>query len=119
MGAGREWPGGHLPFFASPKKGKPKKGDRRLALRVMTQASSHFVRYKKWETDETRCAQTTSVSDPFSVTHKMQHPKRLNVKNKNSGNQILQCEIELVLQNLVGLVWVLGLLLTFIRLEPR
>ncbi|HTD04506.1 hypothetical protein, partial [Undibacterium sp.] len=48
------WPGGHLPFFASPKKGKPKKGDRRLALRVMAQASSHFVRYKKWETDETR-----------------------------------------------------------------
>jgi hypothetical protein len=42
------------------------------------------VHDKKWETDETRYAQTTSVSDPFSVTHKMPRPERINFNS--SGN---------------------------------
>jgi hypothetical protein len=89
--AGREWPDSHSLFLASPprrpqEKSKQKEGDRRLALRVMAQAPSHFVHDKKWETDETRCAQTTSVSDPFSVTHKMQRSQRINVKSNHNTN---------------------------------
>jgi hypothetical protein len=82
----REWPGSHLPFFASPKKGKPKKGDRRLARWVMAQTPSHFAHPKKWEMNETRYAQTTFISDPFSVKHKMLRPERINVKNNINTN---------------------------------
>jgi hypothetical protein len=34
------------------------------------------VHHKKWESVETRYAQTTTLSDPFSVTHKLHRLKR-------------------------------------------
>jgi len=40
------------------------------------------VRHKKWESVETRFAQTTTLSYPFSVTHKLHRLKRGQVKVK-------------------------------------
>ncbi|MFC6522563.1 hypothetical protein ACFQAT_25420 [Undibacterium arcticum] len=45
----RGWPGGHLLFFASPKKSKQKKGDR-----ADLPFGCPFARRKKWEMSETR-----------------------------------------------------------------
>jgi len=39
------------------------------------------VRYKKWEMNETRCAQTTFISDPFFAKHKMLRPERMKIKS--------------------------------------
>jgi hypothetical protein len=49
------------------------------------------VRHKKWESVETRFAQTTTLSYPFSVKHKLHRLKRGHVKGKvkNNGLQLL------------------------------
>ncbi|MES2106183.1 MAG: hypothetical protein V4634_19345 [Pseudomonadota bacterium] len=72
-------------LFCFAKKGKPKKATADLPP-VMALAPSHFVHPKKWEMNETRCAQTTFISDPFSVTHKMLRPERMKVKNNYHCN---------------------------------
>jgi len=40
------------------------------------------VHHKKWESVETRSAQTTTLSYPFSVTHKLHRIERGQIKNK-------------------------------------
>jgi hypothetical protein len=35
-----------------------------------------FMCCKKWEMSETRCAQTSDISDPFSAAHKRLRPER-------------------------------------------
>ena len=63
------------------------------------------MRHKKWEMAETRYAQTTAISDPFSVPHNRRGSKRLKVKDnsndnvKNNGNQILQFLKKLALES--------------------
>ncbi|MBI3283454.1 MAG: hypothetical protein HYZ65_01185 [Burkholderiales bacterium] len=46
------------------------------------------MHHKKWESFETRYAQTTKLSDPFSVTHKLLRPQRMKFKSnvKSNGN---------------------------------
>ncbi|HTD04353.1 hypothetical protein [Undibacterium sp.] len=83
------------------------------------------MRDKKWETDETRCAQTTSVSDPFSITHKMQRPQRIKVKSNVKNNPNTQTKptqfngASSIQYWRIWLPLVLTLSLTFNRLEPR
>ncbi|HTD05153.1 hypothetical protein [Undibacterium sp.] len=82
---------------------------------------------KKWETDETRCAQTTSVSDPFPVKHKMLRPQRIKVKSNVKNNPNIKIKInptnfvEQVLFHIgeSGCSCFSTLSLTFNRLEPR
>jgi hypothetical protein len=75
------------------------KVSKRKATASLAPSGCPIVRYKKWEMNETRCAQTTFISDPFSVPHNRRGSERLKVKDnskfKNNGNQILQICIEL------------------------
>jgi hypothetical protein len=48
-------------------------------------ASAQFMHHKKWEISETRFAQTTDISNPFSVTHKLLRPER-NSSSKATSN---------------------------------
>jgi len=55
------------------------------------------MHYKKWEMNETRYAQTTFISDPFSVKHKMLRPERGYVNgnfNNNPNTQIKSNQIK-------------------------
>ncbi|WP_170133514.1 hypothetical protein [Undibacterium pigrum] len=65
-------------LFVSPKK-VGQKGDPGVAA----PAGFPFVQYKKWETPETRCAQTRAFLNPFSVLHK----RRLHMGNSESQKQ--------------------------------
>ncbi len=64
------------------------------------------MRYKKWETGETRCAQTHPFLIHFLYRTIGEAPSGLQVKN--NGNQILLYGEELAAQNLVDLIWVLS-----------
>jgi len=46
------------------------------------------VHHKKWESVETRYAQTATLSYPFSVKHKLHRLKRGQVKNKVKNNDL-------------------------------
>ena len=53
------------------------------------------MHHKKWESVETRCAQTTTLSYPFSVTHKLHRLERGEVKVKSKvKNNDLQLLLE-------------------------
>ncbi|MBC3920865.1 hypothetical protein H8L32_25600 [Undibacterium sp. CY18W] len=64
-----------------------KKGDRRLALRVLTLRFSIIFASQKMGRSATRYAQTSDLLFPFSVTQKLHRPKRIKVKSnvKNNG----------------------------------
>ncbi|MFZ6770195.1 hypothetical protein ACO0LM_24340 [Undibacterium sp. Di26W] len=63
-----------------------KKGDRRLALRVLTLRFSIICASQKMGRSATRCAQTSALLIPFSVTHKLHCPKRIKVKDSVKSN---------------------------------
>jgi hypothetical protein len=81
--AGRGRPDSRSLFLASPRKSKQKEGDHRLAPFGSTRLC--ITKNGKWA--KTRCAQTTPISDPFSVTHKRLRLQWIKVKiNCNQAN---------------------------------
>jgi len=62
------------------------------------------VQYKKWEMAETRYAQTTAISDPFSVPHNRRGSKRMKVKNNSNSNsnQVLPLQKNFIFQSCDG-----------------
>jgi hypothetical protein len=69
-------------LFCFAKISRQQKATADLPFGCLRFASAQFVPRKKWEMNETRCAQTTFISDPFSARHKLQSPQR-KVKTNN------------------------------------
>ncbi|MFZ6769032.1 hypothetical protein ACO0LM_18410 [Undibacterium sp. Di26W] len=63
-----------------------KKGDRRLALRVLTLRFSIICASQKMGKLRNSLRSNTKLSDPFSVTHKLHRPKRMRVKDNLKNN---------------------------------